>query len=137
MSQEIILKTKFWTVDLVDDQAYLGRCHVSLNRDCGTLSDLTNEEWLDFSKVIEELEKGLKKSFDATMFNWACLMNHAYKEKNPNPYVHWHFRPRYNHEVAFQFGQRSGKLIASSAIGIAFLVTFTVLRGCPPAAVRW
>jgi diadenosine tetraphosphate (Ap4A) HIT family hydrolase len=45
------------------------------------------------------LESALRKTFDATMFNWTCLMNDAYKEKIPEPHVHWHFRPRYNHKV--------------------------------------
>ena len=35
------------------------------------------------------------------MFNWTCLMNNYYKKKSPAPLVHWHFRPRYNHEVDF------------------------------------
>ena len=33
------------------------------------------------------------------MFNWTCLMNNTYQEVPPNPHIHWHFRPRYNHVV--------------------------------------
>lgn len=35
------------------------------------------------------------------MFNWACLMNHAYKKNPPQPHVHWHFIPRYKVPVKF------------------------------------
>ncbi len=103
MSGEIIFETKYWTVKLFQDQAYLGRCVVLLNRDCGNLSGLTKEEVLDFHEnIVKKLESTFKKVFDATMFNWTCLMNNAYKKKNPKPYVHWHFRPRYNHNVEFE-----------------------------------
>jgi len=51
------------------------------------------------SKSIKELEKELeritKKLFDATMFNFACLMNNSYKDKE-TPHVHFHFIPRYD-----------------------------------------
>ncbi|MCK5149441.1 HIT family protein [Candidatus Pacearchaeota archaeon] len=103
MDEELILfKTKFWKVVLFPDQAYLGRCEIVLKRDSGEMSNLTSEEWLDFHEnIVKKLEFTFKKVFDATMFNWTCLMNNAYKSGNPKPQVHWHFRPRYNHEVKF------------------------------------
>jgi diadenosine tetraphosphate (Ap4A) HIT family hydrolase len=83
MSGEIIFETKYWTVKLFPDQAYLGRCVILLNRDCGNLSGLTKEEVLDFHEnIVKKLESTFKKVFDATMFNWTCLMNHAYKKEN-------------------------------------------------------
>jgi diadenosine tetraphosphate (Ap4A) HIT family hydrolase len=103
MDEEIIiLETKFWKVVLAPDQAYLGRCTVFLKGDCGELSNLTSEEWTDFYKnIVKKLEYAFKKAFDATMFNWTCFMNDAYKDKNPKPRVHWNLRPRYNHDVKF------------------------------------
>jgi diadenosine tetraphosphate (Ap4A) HIT family hydrolase len=98
---ELIFETEFWQVILSSDQGYLGRCYVILKRHCGDLAELTDEEWLDFSEVVKKLESALKKSFNATMFNWTCLMNNAYQSESPNPHVHWHFRPRYNHKVEF------------------------------------
>lgn len=65
------------------------------------MADLKKEEWLDFAMLVKNLESSMKKAFHATMFNWACLMNNAYREKNPEPHVHWHFKPRYNHKVNF------------------------------------
>jgi diadenosine tetraphosphate (Ap4A) HIT family hydrolase len=51
--------------------------------------------------LLKKLEKALLKAFNATMFNWTCLMNNAYLEKPPKPHIHWHFRPRYEHPVNF------------------------------------
>ncbi|MBS3143593.1 HIT family protein [Candidatus Woesearchaeota archaeon] len=103
MQDEFMLfETKFWKVVLSDEQSYLGRCVILLKRDCGELSNLTSEEWLDFHEnIVKKLESTFKKVFDATMFNWTCLMNDAYQAENPKPYVHFHLRPRYNHDVKF------------------------------------
>ena len=97
----LILGTPHWKVILMPDQKYLGRCVVVLKRKCGDLAELKQNEILDFFKVVRKTESLLKKTFNATMFNWACLMNNAYQETVPNPQVHWHFRPRYNHPVEF------------------------------------
>ncbi len=103
MDEEIILfETKFWKVILSDEQSYLGRCVILLKRDCEELSNITSEEILDFHKhIVKKLESTFKKAFNATMFNWSCLMNNAYQKEYPKPYVHWHFRPRYNHDIKF------------------------------------
>ncbi|TSC78760.1 MAG: histidine triad (HIT) protein [Parcubacteria group bacterium Gr01-1014_33] len=69
----------------------------------------------DFLQVIKNLEALVKKTFGATMFNWACSMNHAYQVNPSNPQVHWHMIPRYIRPVEFrgktfrdeQFGYRS------------------------------
>ncbi len=103
MKEEFILyETKFWRVILINEQSYLGRCVILLKRDCEELSKLTSEEWLDFHEnVVKKLESVFKKVFNATMFNWSCLMNNAYQDKNPKPYVHFHFRPRYKDKIEF------------------------------------
>lgn len=98
----LIYETKYWKVLLhTKDQGYLGRCIVSLKRHCGDLAELNQEEVLDFIYLVKKLESAAKKAFNATMFNWTCLMNNAYQKKPYNPHVHWHFRPRYNHKVNF------------------------------------
>jgi len=84
---------------LHQNQTYLGYSVVVLKRKAKSMSEITPEEWLDFGNVVKSLETSCKKCFDATMFNWTCLMNYAYKKNPPQPWVHWHFRPRYNHEV--------------------------------------
>ena len=100
--EALIYETDFWKVVLISDQAYLGRCVIVLKRDCGEMSNLTSNEWTDFHKnIVQKLESAFKKAFNATMFNWCCLMNNAYQVENPQPYVHWHFRPRYKADVKF------------------------------------
>ena len=98
---DFVCETKYWEVYLSYNQCYLGRCIIALKRHSENLSDLNKKEWEDFAKLIRRMESALKKAFDATMFNWTCLMNSAYKSKKPNPHVHWYFGPRYNHEVKF------------------------------------
>lgn len=85
-----------------NDQAYLGRCYVTLLRRCQDLADLKEQEQSDFFSVVKSLENAVRISFRAEMFNWGCLMNNAYQEENPNPQVHWHFRPRYKDKVNFE-----------------------------------
>lgn len=98
----LILETTYWKVFLMSDQTYLGRSVVVLKREkCGDLADLTNEEMLDFLQMVKKIENAFRQTFKATMFNWTCLMNWAYKNNPPTPHVHWHFRPRYNHKVEF------------------------------------
>ena len=99
--KNLIYETKHWKVFLAFEQSYLGRCVVVLKRHCGDLAELKREEWLDFVELVRKLESALRKAFGATMFNWTCLMNNAYQHDPPNPHVHWHFRPRYDHEVKF------------------------------------
>ncbi len=99
--EDFVFETRFWKIFLSNDQSYLGRCVVVSKRHSEKLSELKQEEWLDFADVVNKLETALKEIFGATMFNWTCLMNDSYKEKQPNPHVHWHFRPRYNHKVEF------------------------------------
>ena len=50
-------------------------------------------------EVVKKLENLFKETFNATMFNWSCLMNDAFKDSSPKPQVHWHFRPRYENPV--------------------------------------
>lgn len=113
--KDLIYSTSHWDVRLNSNQKYLGRCAVVLKRPCATLSEVTEKEMLDFLRVIKNLEKILKKAFDASMFNWACSMNFAYQVNPPNPQVHWHIIPRYIRPVEFKgktfrdehFGYRS------------------------------
>ncbi|MCX6748585.1 MAG: HIT family protein [Candidatus Pacearchaeota archaeon] len=98
---DLIFETKYWKIVLAEDQYYLGRCYIILKRKCGDLADLSEKEILDFLELVKKLEKAIKKSFNATMFSWGCLMNNAYRNKYPKPQVHWHFRPRYIDKVEF------------------------------------
>lgn len=100
MNKNVFLETEYWFVTLAEkDQRYLGRSYVSLKRSCDAFSGITEEEMLDFLALVQKFEALLKEELGATMFNWSCLMNNAYQEDNPEPQVHWHVRPRYQHKV--------------------------------------
>ncbi len=98
----LVFETKNWNVFLNQNQGYLGYCVVVLKRQARTVSEITSEEWNDLHEVIRKTESGIRKAFNATMFNWACFMNNAYTKSPPNPWVHWHVKPRYNKSVNFE-----------------------------------
>jgi ATP adenylyltransferase len=96
-----IIQTDRWIVFLAPNQSNLATCVVALKQSKMTLSGLENEEWQDFIKLLGRMEKAVKNAFDATLFNWGCLMNTFYLEDTLEPHLHWHFIPRYNHPVEF------------------------------------
>ncbi|MDO8537514.1 MAG: HIT family protein [archaeon] len=98
---DLIFETNHWRIFLASDQTYLGRSIVDCKRHASSLSDLSKDEWLDFAEVVKKFEKAIKKSFNADLFNWSSLMNHAYQQKPFNPHVHFHVRPRYEKEASF------------------------------------
>ncbi len=94
-----VFESTHWKVVLNPNQTYLGRCVVVLKRECGNLPDLLPTEWGDLHAVIKRMEKVIRNALGATMFNWSCFMNHAYREFPPKPQVHWHVLPRYGTPV--------------------------------------
>lgn len=92
-----LYKGKYWEVVFEEwCQEYPGQCILSCNKE--SLSELTKEEWEELGLLEKELERVCKKLFNATMFNFACLMNNAYRD-NEKPHVHFHFLPRYREEL--------------------------------------
>lgn len=65
-------------------------------------------------RLEKELERVCKKLFNATMFNFACLMNNAYRD-NEKPHVHFHFIPRYKEKV-----ELFGKIYCDKHFGYNF-----------------
>lgn len=96
-----IFSNKYWRAFVADEQSYLGRCIVELKEHKNSLSDLSSEEWLSLSEIISMVELAIRKTFNADLFNWTCMMNNAYQESDPIPHVHWHVRPRYSKKVEF------------------------------------
>ena len=94
-------KSEYWQLTVSNEQSYLGRIFLFLNRHAESISDLTEAEWSDLLHVMKKFESAAKQSFGARLFNWTCLMNNAFQEKDSKPHVHWHCRPRYDHEVEF------------------------------------
>ncbi len=93
--QDILFVSAHWTAFLSRDQLYLGRSVIGANRHVAALSDLTSPEWEDLRAVICRVEAVCRSVLNASMFNWTCLMNDAYKRDPANPHVHLHVRPRY------------------------------------------
>ena len=100
-----IRETGCWRICLAPNQSLIGRCVIHLKRHAGDLADLTGDEWADFLNVVKRVEGALRSAFEATMFNWSCYMNHAYRENHPDPHVHWWAVPRYAR--ALRFGGRT------------------------------
>ena len=96
-----ISETQHWRVCLAPNQSLLGRCVIHLKRHAGDLADLTEGELKDFLNVVKRVEDSVKSAFGATMFNWSCYMNHAYRENHLNPHIHWWAVPRYAQAVHF------------------------------------
>ncbi|MEG3224801.1 MAG: HIT domain-containing protein [Methanobacteriales archaeon Met13] len=94
-------QTQHWIIFLAPNQSNLGTCVVALNRHHGTLTGLKPDEWQEFTRLVESMETAIKKSFNATLINWGCLMNTFYLEGNPKPHLHWHFIPRYRNPLEF------------------------------------
>lgn len=89
-----IYKSDNWEVIFTKwSQAFPGDCIISSNKE--SLSELTDNEWKELGMLEKELERIIKKLFNATMFNFCCLMNNAYKDKEKT-HVHFHFVPRYD-----------------------------------------
>jgi diadenosine tetraphosphate (Ap4A) HIT family hydrolase len=92
-----LYKGKYWTVTFgVWCQDHPGYCIVGNDKE--SLSELSSDEWIELGIIEKELERVCKKLFDATMFNFACLMNNAYRD-GETPKVHYHFVPRYKNEL--------------------------------------
>ena len=88
-----LYKGKNWDVIYVDwCQEFPGQCIVSCGKQ--SLSHLTNEDWIELGLIEKELERVCKTVFGATMFNFCCLMNNAYRD-NETPHVHFQYLPRY------------------------------------------
>ena len=94
-----VCETAFWSVFLSDEQDYIGRCILVLKRHCGSMSELTDDEWEELHRLIRKAEVCFKTALGATLCNWSCLMNSFYKESEPDPHLHIHVRPRYDGPV--------------------------------------
>ncbi len=92
-----LYKGKYWNVIFGSwCQTHPGYCIIGCDKE--SLSELSIEAWQELGIIEKELERVCKKVFDATMFNFCCLMNNAYRD-NEKPKVHYHFIPRYRNEL--------------------------------------
>ena len=94
-----VYESSLWSVFLSDEQDCIGRCILVLKRHCGSMSEMTDEEWEELRSLVCKVETCLKTVLGATLCNWSCLMNSFYKESDPDPHLHIHVRPRYDKPV--------------------------------------
>jgi diadenosine tetraphosphate (Ap4A) HIT family hydrolase len=97
-----VCETPLWRVVLAPNQSLLGTCIIHLKRHTGELANLTQEELLDWFEIVTDMERALQSAFSASMFNWSCYLNHAYREREPNPHIHWWVVPRYRQDVVIR-----------------------------------
>lgn len=97
-----LAEKNYWNIFLAPSQRYLGTCVIVIKRHCSNLSELDDAEWIEFSRIVSEMEFVLDEIFKPTLFNWSCFKNAAFRVENPHPEVHWHLIPRYKYEVEFQ-----------------------------------
>lgn len=95
---DIYIGENFKVIFLDRSQKFPGVCIIVGLNDRESLSELNDKEWIEVGKLEKELERVTKKLFNATYFNFACLMNNAYRD-NETPNVHFWFFPRYQDEV--------------------------------------
>lgn len=96
--KDALFSTQYWDIALVNEDMYLGRLVIKTKENRVSLPDLTEEEQKDFFMLIKSVEAFFRETLQATMFNYSCLMNHAYRD-GENPHVHFHFRPRYKNPI--------------------------------------
>lgn len=130
------MQTTSWSVYMADEQDYIGRCILVLNRHCGRLSELTDSEWMDLKRLIERLEQCFRSVLGAELCNWSCLLNNFYKSSAPNPHLHLHVRPRYKEPVSLngiqyvdeEFGHHYGLKKGTKLGEKEFKVIFDMLK---------
>ncbi|MCC7553051.1 MAG: HIT family protein [Methanobacteriaceae archaeon] len=99
---DLILSTKNWELFLAPSQTYLGTSVLRLKRDCEGLRSINTEEWCELKSVIKLIELNYMKTFDLTLFNWACADNASFREDSvENHSIHWHIHPRYKNPIVF------------------------------------
>lgn len=92
----------YWRVALrASDQSLLGTSYITAKRHVESLSDLTTSEQNEFFAVHAVFEQAIKQAFGAQVINTSALMNHAFREVQAAPHVHWHVKPRYATPVLF------------------------------------
>ena len=123
-----VYESRSWAVFLSDEQDYIGRCILVLKRHCGSLPELTGDEWEELRFLVCKVEACLKTVLGATLCNWSCLMNSFYKGPEPDPHLHIHVRPRYEKAVML-----NGNTYADSEFGHHYAVGKT---GSIPAEDR-
>lgn len=98
---QAIAKTKHFKAVLDGrDQKTPGRLFLETQEHISSLTEWTDEMWVEFGKFSRALQLALKKAFNPDepnkLVNVACLMNLAREE---GTHTHWHLMPRYRNSI--------------------------------------
>jgi diadenosine tetraphosphate (Ap4A) HIT family hydrolase len=106
--QDVVAFSEHWKVILHPDQTVPGACLIGARRHVPKLGELTAPEQAEFFPLFGRLESSLEQQLGASMVTAECLRNWAFRadapdppflDGRPNPHVHWHVAPRYEHAV--------------------------------------
>ncbi len=93
---EEIKRFNYWTVYLNDNQYYLGRLFLALNRHGPeSTPELTKEEWDELKIILDKTTLAVNDLFNVDLFSYLTLQN---KDRN---HFHVHLFPRYENEREF------------------------------------
>lgn len=95
-----IVQSDVWKVELNPNQQHIGRTFIGLREHKSSVGDLSQNEILEFHRIVTELEIGVRAAFAVDLFNLMCLMNNAVRDSQET-HVHWHMVPRYSKPVNF------------------------------------
>lgn len=88
-SAHVIIEYKFWSLQVEEDQNYLGRCVVFCKRDdVLDLSETNQSEQQEFFQILREIKEILNLVFKPDLINYTFL-------SNKTPHLHCHIIPRY------------------------------------------
>lgn len=100
--------SEFWKLVLHPDQTVPGALLLVSLRHVAKVGDLREHEEREFFALYRLVEVALENGLGASMVNLSCLRNWAYRvdgaepprlHGRPNPHVHWHVAPRYEHPI--------------------------------------
>ncbi|MBR9680656.1 MAG: HIT family protein [Candidatus Altiarchaeota archaeon] len=92
-SEEIITETKTSIIRL-GSQLHEGHTQIVFKRHVENIHDLSEEEFIEFSKDLRNAAKAVKIALNPDKMNYALYGNWE-------PHLHWHIYPRYKNKPDF------------------------------------
>ncbi len=87
-----IKEFEHWIVCIRAKQVTIGAAIIALKRQCPSIGEMTEEEAIEYPKVIKWYEELCKDKFGAVRFNYMAVMM-------KDCIVHYHAFPRYDKEI--------------------------------------
>lgn len=90
-----VIESDFWIASIRPVQVTLGALVISLKEPMKSIDQVSNEEGADFFSIVQRVQELTHKSFKHEKTNLLALMM-------VDPFVHFHFIPRYSEAKVFQ-----------------------------------